>query len=126
MSKNKKKGKRADVAFEDGPAPGEGSDTEAAAATGDISVAKKPVEMTAEDLADEEWGPVKEKGKKAKKGKGKKGKTQADEDEDEAEGELRTNRSDDEVDLNLRACSPGTGCSTRPHRDTDYRAAYRG
>ena len=31
---------------------------------------KKPVEMTAEELADEEWGPVKEKkGKKGKKGK---------------------------------------------------------
>ena len=64
--------------------------------------------------------------KQPRPGKGKKGKTQADEDEDEAEGELRTNRSDDDVDLNLRACSPGTGCSTRPHRDTDYRAAYRG
>lgn len=37
--------------------------------------------MTAEELADEEWGPVKEKGgKKGKKGKGKKAK---DDDEDE-------------------------------------------
>ena len=41
--------------------------------------------MTADELADEEWGPVKEKGKKAKKGKGKKGKAL---DEDEDEGEL--------------------------------------
>jgi translation initiation factor 5B len=40
------------------------------------------VEVTAEDLADEEWGPVKEKGKKGKKGK-KKGK-EADVDEDES------------------------------------------
>ena len=47
------------------------------------------MEMTAEDLADEEWGPVKEKGKKGKKGKGKKGKAQADEDEEEAEGKPR-------------------------------------
>ncbi|KAJ7229099.1 hypothetical protein GGX14DRAFT_539035 [Mycena pura] len=47
-------------------------------------VSKKPLEMTAEDLADEEWGPVKDKGKKSKKGKAKKGKAQG-EDEDEAE-----------------------------------------
>lgn len=40
------------------------------------------MEVTAEDLADEEWGPVKEKKKKDKKGKGKKGKQ---EDEDEAD-----------------------------------------
>ncbi|KAG7096504.1 hypothetical protein E1B28_003934 [Marasmius oreades] len=38
------------------------------------SASKKPVEMTAEDLAEEEWGPVKEKGKKGKKGKDKRGK----------------------------------------------------
>ncbi|KAF8966419.1 hypothetical protein BDZ97DRAFT_1903742 [Flammula alnicola] len=44
---------------------------------------KKPVEVTAEDLADEEWGPVHEK-KKEKKGKGKKGK-QEEEDEKEEE-----------------------------------------
>ena len=42
---------------------------------------KGPVQMTAEELADEEWGPVKDK-KKGKKGK-KKGHT-ADEDEAEA------------------------------------------
>ena len=36
--------------------------------------------MTADELADEEWGPVKEKGKKGKKGK-KKGKTEDEEDE---------------------------------------------
>jgi translation initiation factor 5B len=47
-------------------------------------VAKKPVEMTADDLADEEWGPVKDKKKpkKDKKKDKKKGKAQ-DEDEDE-------------------------------------------
>jgi len=42
---------------------------------------KGPVQMTAEELADEEWGPVKDKKKKGKKGK-KKGK---DDSEDEAE-----------------------------------------
>jgi translation initiation factor 5B len=62
----------------DEPTLGEGSDGEAAA------VSKNPVQVTAEDLADEEWGPVKEKKKKEKKGKGKKGKAQ-DEDEDEEE-----------------------------------------
>jgi hypothetical protein len=46
--------------------------------------AKKPVEVTAEDLADEEWGPVKEK-KKDKKGKSKKGKQLQDEGEEEEE-----------------------------------------
>lgn len=45
---------------------------------------KKPVEVTAEDLADEEWGPVKEK-KKDKKGKSKKGKQLQDEGEEEEE-----------------------------------------
>jgi translation initiation factor 5B len=60
----------------DAPA-GEVSDGDAPTAS------KKPVEVTAEDLADEEWGPVKEKVKKGKKGKGKKAKAQ-DESEDEA------------------------------------------
>lgn len=48
--------------------------------------AKNPVEMTAEELADEEWGSTKEKGKKAKKGKNKKGKAQAESDVEEKEG----------------------------------------
>ena len=83
--KDKKKGKKnADsVAFTDGPPPGEGSDTEAAAAKGDISVPKKAVEMTAEELADEEWGPAKDKGK-GKKGKGKKAKQKGDDEDEEA------------------------------------------
>lgn len=55
----------------------------AAEADAEAAASKKPVEVTAEDLADEEWGPVKEKVKKGKKGKGKKGKA-ADESEDEA------------------------------------------
>ncbi|KIM45784.1 hypothetical protein M413DRAFT_440821 [Hebeloma cylindrosporum] len=42
---------------------------------------KKPVEVTAEDLADEEWGPVKDKKKKDKKGKGKKVKEIEEEEE---------------------------------------------
>lgn len=60
------------VSFETGPPPGEGSDGEAAPAKGDISAPKTGVVVTPDDLADEEWGPVKEKGKKGKKGKDKK------------------------------------------------------
>ncbi|KAH9950143.1 hypothetical protein B0H21DRAFT_889299 [Amylocystis lapponica] len=81
-TKKDKKGKKAKVdsavSFADSPAPGDGSDGEAAAAKGDTNASKKPVEMTPEELADEEWGPVKEKGKKGKKGKGKKGKDLGD------------------------------------------------
>lgn len=71
------------MSFESGPPPGEGSDGEAAAAKGDISAPKSGVAVTGDDLADEEWGPAKEKGKKVKKGKAKKG--EAD-DEDETAG----------------------------------------
>ncbi|KAG9317065.1 hypothetical protein JVU11DRAFT_1252 [Chiua virens] len=46
---------------------------------------KAPVEMTADDLADEEWGPSKDNGNKSKKGKGKKGKAQNEEDEEAPE-----------------------------------------
>jgi translation initiation factor 5B len=42
--------------------------------------------VTADDLADEEWGPVKSKAKKAKKGKEKNGNVQP-EGEDEQPGE---------------------------------------
>jgi len=58
----------------DGSAVAEGPEDEG------TGILKGPVEMTAEDLADEEWGPVKEK-KKDKKGKGKRSK-QPEEDED--------------------------------------------
>ena len=71
------------MSFKSGPPPGEGSDEEAAAAKGDISAPKSGVVVTADDLADEEWGLVKEKDKKVKKGKTKKGKA---EDEDETAG----------------------------------------
>ncbi|KAI1788965.1 hypothetical protein LXA43DRAFT_1183593 [Ganoderma leucocontextum] len=83
--KDKKKDKKGanDVTFEDGPPPGEGSDTEVAAAKGDVSAPKPGVQMTAEELADEEWGPVK-KEKKGKKGK-KKGKAAQDDEEEEEE-----------------------------------------
>jgi translation initiation factor 5B len=75
------------VSFESGPPPGEGSDGEAAAAKGDISAPKSGVAVTADDLADEEWGPVKEKGKKVKKGTAKKNKAEdEDEDKDETAG----------------------------------------
>lgn len=47
-------------------------------------LSKQPVEVTAEDLADEEWGPVKEKKKKDKKGK-KKGKATVGDDEEEVQ-----------------------------------------
>ncbi|KAI0938949.1 hypothetical protein AcV5_000495 [Taiwanofungus camphoratus] len=82
--KDKKGGKKAtvEVSFADGPSPGRGSDGEAAAANGDISAPQKPAQMTAEELADEEWGPVKEKGKKGKKGKAKKSKAQEQDEED--------------------------------------------
>ena len=58
--KDKKKNKKATVDDQ-----AEDLDGEAAPAP-----SKAPVEVTAEDLADEEWGPV--KGKKGKKGKGEK------------------------------------------------------
>lgn len=51
-------------------------------------VDKAPVEVTADDLADEEWGLSKEKGKKGKKGKGKKGKAQNEEDEEAVLGNV--------------------------------------
>lgn len=70
--KKPKKGSEPSVSFEDGPPPGQGSDGEAAAAGGDISASKAPIQVTADDLADEEWGPVEEKGKKGKKGKNSK------------------------------------------------------
>ncbi|KAF8589995.1 hypothetical protein K439DRAFT_1628210 [Ramaria rubella] len=72
--KKSRKGAEPSVSFEDGRPPGEASDGEAAAAKGDISAPKAPVQVTAEDLANEEWGPVEEKGGKKGK-KGKKGKT---------------------------------------------------
>ncbi|KAF7354856.1 Tr-type G domain-containing protein [Mycena sanguinolenta] len=77
--KDKKKAKKGAVnddadGFDDAPAAE--ADTEA------VTASKKAVEMTAEELADEEWGPVKEKAKKGKKAKGKKEKAQ-DESEDE-------------------------------------------
>ena len=43
-----------------------------------VNVPKGPIEMTAEDLADEEWGPVGEQAKKGKKAKGKKAKADGD------------------------------------------------
>lgn len=92
-NKKEKKGKKKNgnvpdsggqsVSFETGPPPGEGSDGEAAAAKGNISAPKSGVTVTPDDLADEEWGPVKERGKKGKKGKDKKSKV---EDEDATAG----------------------------------------
>ncbi|KAG9097743.1 hypothetical protein FRC06_007224 [Ceratobasidium sp. 370] len=83
--KDKKKNKKgAEVTFEDGPPPGEGDEAEEAAAKGDISAPKAAVQVTAEELADEEWGPVKTKKDKGKKGKKKGGGKAAEEEEGEA------------------------------------------
>lgn len=48
-------------------------------AKGDISAPKKAIEMTPDDLADEEWGAA--TGKKGKKDKGKKTKAQVPKEE---------------------------------------------
>jgi translation initiation factor 5B len=48
----------------------------------DAPLSKQPIEVTAEDLADEEWGPVKDNKKKEKKGK-KKGKSVVEDEEEE-------------------------------------------
>ncbi|KAL1702921.1 hypothetical protein EV121DRAFT_261598 [Schizophyllum commune] len=78
--KKKKKGGAAAADLDEDAPPAE--DGEA----GDAAGPKGAVEVTAEDLADEEWGPVKDK-KKGKKDKKKKGKAAKDEDEEPAEGE---------------------------------------
>ena len=57
-----------------------------AEANREVAATNKPVEVTADDLADEEWGPVKDKGKKSKKGKGKKGNAQDEIDNEEKPG----------------------------------------
>ena len=57
----------------------EGLDLEDGEAQGDMQAAKTPLEVTAEDMADEDWGPV--KGKKGKKGKGKNVKAEVENDE---------------------------------------------
>ena len=82
--KKDKKKKDTDVSFVDGPPPGEGSETEAPNAKGDISAPKKPAEINPDDLLDEEFGPMKAKPKKGKKGKGKKAAKDEDEDDEGA------------------------------------------
>jgi hypothetical protein len=77
MNKKDKKKPKKGVSSE---RPGEGADADGESASV-IPTPRKAVEMTAEELADEEWGPVKEKGKKAKKGKHK-AKTPEDNDEE--------------------------------------------
>ena len=97
-----KKAKKA-ATFAEGPGPGDGSDGEAAAAKGDITAPKKATTMTADDLADEEWGPVKEKGKKGKK-KGKKGKVDADDEEiDEPAPETPVNGLEEKKPVGMTA-----------------------
>ena len=91
--KDKKKKKDVDVSFADGPPPGEGSDTEAANAKGDLSAPKKPAEIDPDDLLDEEFGPTKTKPKKGKKGKGKKAAKDEDKDSDGAPEPSRSIRA---------------------------------
>ncbi|EKM59530.1 uncharacterized protein PHACADRAFT_250096 [Phanerochaete carnosa HHB-10118-sp] len=75
-TKGKKDKKKTKKGLPESPPPEDSEDvTEAADA-------KQPVKVTAEDLADEEWGPV--KGKKGKKGRGSKVKS-----DDQAEDEIR-------------------------------------
>ncbi|KAF8659526.1 hypothetical protein AX16_001825 [Volvariella volvacea WC 439] len=78
-AKEKKKKKQQDNSDEDEPATA----VDNAQPEADTASSKKPVEVTADDLADEEWGPVKEKKKKDKKGK-KKGKAKDEDDEEVA------------------------------------------
>ncbi|KAF8509436.1 hypothetical protein BU17DRAFT_77853 [Hysterangium stoloniferum] len=101
--KKPKKGAAA-VTFQEGPPPAEGSDGEETAAKEDISAAKAPVQVTAEELADEEWGPVKEKTKKGKKGK--KGKAQKAEDEEEELEPGETHIEEPEAKSNKAAPAP--------------------
>ena len=65
--KGKKKGKKGKAGLDDEDEEAKEPVPEEPAVDLD---AKKPVEVTAEELADEEWGPAKDKkGKKGKKGK---------------------------------------------------------
>jgi len=83
---------------------------------------KKPVEVTAEDLAEEEWGPVKEKKKKDKKGKSKKGKDIEEEEEEvkvvEEKGTLTLALGDFHsfIDRRGRACLNTSGDLRRQGR----------
>ncbi|CAE6404362.1 unnamed protein product [Rhizoctonia solani] len=80
--KDKKKNKKDADPVDDAEPTVEASEV---IANDDTSAPKAPVEMTAEDLADEEWGPAKSKKDKGKKGK-KKGAAKVEE-KDEAEDE---------------------------------------
>jgi len=66
--KKKPKKEKESVSFADGPPPGEGESDEEHRAKGALTNQNKPMEMTAEELADEEWGPS-SKDKKSKKKK---------------------------------------------------------
>jgi hypothetical protein len=77
--------------------------------TADASANKAPIEVTAEDLADEEWGPVKEKSKKGKGGKGKKGQTKTDKEEPPRKHDLSVRSSYSYRMIYSFRCS-GDGC----------------
>ncbi|TFK22197.1 hypothetical protein FA15DRAFT_596525 [Coprinopsis marcescibilis] len=70
---------------------------------------KAPVEVTAEDLIDEEWGPVKDKKKKDKKGKSKKSKHDDDEETPEADAPASRERSAEPDAANDDADEDGDG-----------------
>lgn len=122
--KNKKEKKKRrdnhDVSFADGIKPGEGSDTEAAAAKGDITAPKKASIMTAEELADEEWGAMGQKSGK-KKGKKSKRKTGGD-DQDEVKDEV-----DDPISVeNTEAQSgPGQVTADEPAGETGVEISHK-
>jgi translation initiation factor 5B len=73
--KDKKKNKKSGEVISSEPGEVEGT----VAADGVDSGTKGAAQVTADDLANEEWGPIKEKKKKDKKKKDRKEKAQADE-----------------------------------------------
>lgn len=102
--KDKKKAKKGGAE----PTPDEPEDD------AEVAASKKPVEVTAEDLADEEWGPV--KGKKAKKGKAKKGKKDEEDEEDAPRDGLSSFRVRAWCSADLVYSLPCTGNTDRKDR----------
>ena len=84
--KDKKKAKKGPVEEDAAAAPEQFVAEDNVSTPQPIDAPKGPIEMTPDDLADEEWGPVGEKGKKGKKAKGKKAKGDED-DETSTPGE---------------------------------------
>ncbi|KAI0092481.1 hypothetical protein BDY19DRAFT_990199 [Irpex rosettiformis] len=70
------------------------------------SPSKAPIEVTAEDLADEEWGPV--KGKRGKKGAAKKGKAVQNDEEEEASQEPPAALTKEETEIPISPSAAAT------------------